>query len=125
MIKYDWNCQAVDARPLEGGEVDVVYNVRWVVTGISYVLAPEGYSPDPSPFYQAYSTGAQGLPWDPESAFIPFEDLTNEIVVGWTQAAMGEEWIAGIEAEIANKIENQINPTSIALIIGEPVPPTE
>ena len=78
MITYDWNCKAVNARPLEGGEVDVVYNVDWIVTGTSDIPAPEGFSPDPSPFYFAVDRGLQDLTWDPESTFIPFEDLTNE-----------------------------------------------
>ena len=125
MITYDWNCKAVNVRPLEDGEVDVVYNVDWIVTGTSDILAPEGYSPDPSPFYQANSMGQQELPWNPESTFIPFEDLTNEIVVEWTQAAMGEEQVASIETNIASQIESLINPTSITLTIGEPVPPVE
>jgi len=65
------------------------------------------------------------VPWNPEGTFIPFEDLTNEIVVEWTQAAMGEEQVASIETSIASQIESIINPTSITLTIGEPVPPVE
>ena len=125
MITYDWNCKAVNVRPLEDGEVDVVYNVDWIVTGTSDIIAPEGYSPDPSPFYHANSMGQQELPWNPESTFIPFEDLTNEIVVEWTQAAMGDEQVASIETSIASQIESLIHPTSVTLTIGEPVPPPE
>jgi hypothetical protein len=54
--------------------------------------------------------------------FIPFVDLTNEEVVAWTQAAMGEEQVASIEASIASQVESLIKPTSITLTIGEPVP---
>ncbi len=120
MITYDWNCKTVDARPLEDGEVDVVYNVHWRVTGTSDVLAPGS-----STFYQASIAGTQTVTWNPEGTFIPFEDLTNEIVVEWTKSAMGEEQVASIEASVASQIESQINPTSISLIIGEPVPTTE
>ena len=119
MINYDWNCKTVDARPLEDGEIDVVYNVHWIVTGISDELKPDGSA------YSATNIGTQNVPWNPEGAFIPFEDLTNEIVVEWTQAAMGEEQVASIEASIASQIESLINPTSITLTIGEPVPPVE
>ena len=48
----------------------------------------------------------------------PFEDLTNEIVVEWTQDAMGEEQVTDIEANIAANIELLINPTSITLTIN-------
>ncbi len=127
MITYDWNCKTVDARPLEDGQKDVVYNVHWIVTGTSDVLVPDSEKlPPGSPtFYQAIAMGAQTVTWNPEGTFIPFEDLTNEIVVEWTQAAMGEEQVASIEASIASKIESLINPTSVTLTIGEPVPTTE
>ena len=119
MINYDWDCKTVDARPLEDGEVDVVYNVHWRVTGISDELKPDGSA------YSATNIGTQNVPWNPEGTFMPFEDLTNETVVGWTQAAMGDEQIASIEAGIASQIESLIHPTSITLTIGEPVPPVE
>ena len=117
MIKYDWNCKTVDARPLEDGEIDVVYNVHWIVTGISDELKPDGSA------YSATSIGTQNVPWNPEGAFIPFEDLTNEIVVGWTQTAMGPVKMATFESNIAEQIELLINPVSINLYIPIPDPP--
>ena len=127
MITYDWNCRRVDARPLEDGQKDVVYNVHWIVKGTSDVLVPgsEELPPGSPTFYQASAMGAQTVTWNPEGTFIPFEDLTNEIVVEWTQAAMGEEQVASIEASIASQIESLIHPTSVTLTIGEPVPTTE
>jgi hypothetical protein len=115
MITYNWDCRTVDAHPLEGGETDVVYNVHWRVTGTSDELNPEGNA------YSAGSIGTQIVTWNPEGAFLPFKDLTNEIVVEWTQAAMGEGRVASIEASIASQIESLINPTSITLTIGEPI----
>ena len=119
MINLEWNCRTVDARPLEGGEVDVVYNVHWIVTGTSDQLDPEGNA------YSAINIGTQNVTWNPEGTFIPFEDLTNEIVVEWTQAAMGEEQVTSIEAGVASQIESLIHPTSVTLTIGEPVPTPE
>ena len=106
MITYDWNCKTVDVHPQEEGQTDVVYNVHWIVTGV------DGD-------YSATNIGTQVVPLDPESTFIPFEDLTNEIVVGWTKEAMGEEQVASIEASIAGQIEALINPTSVTMTIGE------
>ena len=118
MINYDWNCKTVDARPLEDGQKDVVYNVHWIVKGTSDVLVPEGFSPDPSPFYQANAMGAQNITWNPEGTFIPFEDLTNDIVVEWTKSAMGVEQVTTIEASIESQINSLITPTSVTLLIG-------
>ena len=127
MITYDWNCKTVDARFLEDGQKDVVYNVHWIVKGTSDVLVPgsEELPPGSPTFYQASIIGTQTVTWNPEGTFIPFEDLTNEIVVEWTQAAIGEEQVASIEASIASQIESLIHPTSVTLTIGEPIPPVE
>jgi hypothetical protein len=109
---YNWNCKTVDVHPTEADHTDVVYNVHWIVTGVSDQLDSEGNP------YQATSIGTQVVPLDPESEFIPFEDLTNEIVVGWTKEAMGAEQVTAIEESIANQIEQEINPTSITMTIG-------
>ena len=110
---YNWNCKTVDVHPTEAGEKDVVYNVHWIVTGISDELDPEGNA------YQATTIGTQTVPLDPESEFIPFEDLTNEIVVDWTKDAMGAEQVTSIEAGIQQAIDLEINPTSVTMTIGD------
>jgi len=106
MITYDWNCKTVDVHPQEEGQTDVVYNVHWIVTGV------DGD-------YSATNIGTQIVSLSEGGAFIPFEDLTNEIVVGWTKEAMGEEQVASIEASITGQIEALINPTSVTMTIGE------
>ena len=111
-VIYDWNCKTVDAYPKDGEYTDVVYNVHWIVTGTD----------DSVPPVQATVYGTQTLNVEDITTFIPFEDLTNEEVVAWTQAAMGEEQVASIEANIVGQIELLINPTSVTLTIGEPVP---
>jgi hypothetical protein len=105
-IAYDWNCKTVDVHPQEEGQTDVVYNVHWNVTGV------EGE-------YSVTNIGTQIVPLSDSSTFIPFEDLTNEIVVEWTKEAMGEETVASIETSIANQIQDLITPTSVTMIIGE------
>nr|AMQ66422.1 hypothetical protein [uncultured virus] len=106
MITYDWNCKTVDVHPQEDEQTDVVYNVHWIVTGT------DGD-------YSSNAIGTQIVPLSEGGAFIPFEDLTNEIVVEWTKEAMGEETVESIEAGIASQIESLINPTSVTMTIGE------
>jgi hypothetical protein len=105
-VTYDWNCKTVDVHPQEEGQTDVVYNVHWNVTGV------EGE-------YSVTNIGTQIVPLSEGSTFIPFEDLTNEIVVEWTKEAMGEETVASIETSIANQIQDLITPTSVTMTIGE------
>ena len=50
--------------------------------------------------------------------YTPYEDLTLDKVVAWTQAALGEEQVASYEKSVAGQIEAQINPT----IVTPPLP---
>lgn len=104
MITYDWNCKTVDVHPQEEGKTNVVYNVHWIVTGTK-----EDYS--------VSNIGTQVVTLNPETSFVPFEDLTNEIIVGWTKIAIGEEQVKAIEASITSQIEALINPTSVTMTI--------
>ena len=113
MITYDWNCKTVDVHPQEEGQENVVYNVHWIVTGTSDKL-DSNLVP-----YSSNAIGTQIVPLDEDGTFIPFEDLTNEIVVGWTKQAMGDEKVAEIEASINSQIEDQMHPKSVTLTIGE------
>ena len=117
MTTFNWNCRTVDVYPTDENYADVVYNVHWIVTGTSDQLDPQDNP------YTATSIGTQTLNTSDITDFIPFEDLTNEEVVAWTQAAMGEEQVTQIEANIEAQIENLITPTSLTLTIGEPIPP--
>jgi hypothetical protein len=83
-----------------------VYNVHWIVTGV------DGD-------YSATNIGTQVVTLDPESTFIPFKDLTNEIVVEWTKSAMGAEQVAQIETNIASQIAELENPTSVTMTIAD------
>ena len=60
--------------------------------------------------YTASSYGAEGFnqksPDDPD--FIPYEELTEEVVKGWVLDKIGADIEAGLEAQI----EAQKNPTS-------------
>lgn len=105
MITYDWNCKTVDVHPQEEGQTNVVYNVHWIVTGV------DGD-------YSATYIGTQVVPLSEGGTFIPFEDLTNEIVVGWTKAAIGQDEVDQVEASIAGQIEDQKNPVSVTMTIG-------
>jgi hypothetical protein len=102
MITYDWNCKTVDVVLQEEGLTDVVYNVHWIVTGTSDT-------------YSSTSIGTQTVTLDESTPFIPFVDLTNDIVVSWTKDAMGEEQVASIESGIADAIEKEINPVTATM----------
>ena len=37
-------------------------------------------------------------------SYVPFEDLTNETIIGWTRDKLGSETLSSIEKDIADKI---------------------
>jgi hypothetical protein len=104
MITYKWNCKTVDVYPQANGETDVVYNVHWVLTGVSDT-------------YVASNFGTQIVELDSEKEFIPFDELTNDIIVEWTKEAMGEDEVSAIEQGVSNQVSELENPTSVTLTI--------
>lgn len=118
MITYEYNCRNVEAYIDLEGNSDVVYNVLWIITGTSDELDPDG-----NLSYSGTYAGNQMLTTSNITNFIPFEDLTNEIVVGWTQTAMGPAKMATFESNIAEQIELLINPITINLLIPLPETP--
>ena len=114
MTTFNWNCKTVDAYPTRDDHTDVVYNIHWIVTGVSDEVDASGNP------YTATSIGTQTLDTSTIVDFIPFEDLTNEIAVEWTQATMGAESVSSIEDQIDAQIQDKITPTSVTLHIGQP-----
>lgn len=106
MNTYTWNCKTVDIHPQDGSYTDVVYNVHYIVDGIS----------DDS--YSGRVIGTQMVDTSTIVDFIPFDQLTNEILVGWTKDAMGEDKVSDIEHAIDIQIEQATEPTSITKTIA-------
>lgn len=61
----------------------------------------------------ASAYGSVGFSDPDPKKFIPYEDLTPEIVIGWTQDALGgAEKVIEIEAALTADLDQQENPTS-------------
>ena len=110
-----WDCKSVTVYVEESGNSDVVYNVNWRVNCLSDVAKPDGE------FYSSTVYGSQVVP-APTGTFIPFADLTEAIVEGWTKAALGDEAVAKLYASLDAQIELEINPTSVSMQIPSPAP---
>ena len=63
--------------------------------------------------YKASAYGSLGLPTkDPsDPTFVAYEDITEAQAIEWTLAAMGEEQVAQLEANLDSQIEAQKHPT--------------
>ena len=96
----DWNVNTVDVYPEYESNSDVVYNVHWRVTKVD-----EEYS--------ATTYGTQTLSTSDIGDFVPFDELTSDMVKGWVINAMGEEEVANLETGLDAQIESEKNPTSV------------
>ena len=74
-----------------------VVNVIWTLTGVD----------------GEYTASIQGnTVFDSQQAdpFIPYQDLTQDIVIGWVQNNLGPDGIANYEANVQGQINSMINP---------------
>jgi hypothetical protein len=102
---YTWRINALDCHTNQNDLTDVVYNIHW-----SYIAENnEGGEPIPA----TGSIGVQTIEAPSAESFTPFESLTQETVVGWLEAKMGEERIAEMKANLDARIEEKINPTKV------------
>lgn len=97
-ITYNWNFNPLESYPTSSGETDVVFLVHW------QLYASTGS-------YTASSIGTQRIATlESGSAFIPFNELTKDIVFGWVTSSMASGSVDSLYASLAQQIENQINP---------------
>ena len=95
---YTWTPTALIGYPQYDGETDVITTVFYTV------VADDGAG------HTASIQSIQQTPLDPAVPFIPYPDLTPEIVIGWVQSSLGPEGVANIEANLSAQIAAQINP---------------
>ena len=109
---YTWDCKTVDVYPTHDSHADVVYNVHWRLNAESDQQDADGNN------YSASVYGTHSVNADDIANFIPFADLTNEIVTGWVTAGLGDDEVANLKSGLDSNIDNQINPTSVTKTIG-------
>lgn len=89
MTTYTWSIVQMDRLTSDGFVVTVHYNVS----------AVDGD-------YSASTYGTCGYTQESES-FVPYADLTKEVVVGWVQTSLGKDTV---EASLQSQIDAQKNP---------------
>lgn len=96
-IVYNWAISQLEVKPQEDNVTDVVVTIHWRLDGTD----------------GTYSAGVYGSiatkPYEAGAPFIPYNQLTKEIVVGWVEDALGEQ-VQSYKDSIAAQIEAQINP---------------
>lgn len=101
-MKY-WYINQMSCVPQDGELVDFVITVDW------NRLAKETIN-DKEYFASVY--GSQSFSKDDVTDFIPYEDLTYEIVCGWLDSSLDTE---ALDLNLDAQIENQVNPPIVVL----------
>ena len=88
-----WSIVQLDYAVSLDGETDVVNNSHWQ-------CIDEDASGNQTRVY-----GSVGIPTDDITDFIPYADITEAQALEWTKAALGDEEVASIEANVAAQLE--------------------
>jgi hypothetical protein len=99
MTTLSWIIERLLVKPTEGSLTDVVITADWRCNGTQDQYSGTCYG---SCSFQP-----------PSGEFTPYEDLTQEQVLGWCYANGVNQ--AGIEANVSLQIENQIDPPVVTL----------
>ena len=112
---YNWIIEKIDCIPSLNGQTDVVCNVHWRVNGVSSETYSVSNTTGGSTSYPYTVTvcGNQLLSYEAGQSFTPFSQLTETIVLGWVQNAIGTNGITEIQNKIDALLNNLINPTVI------------
>lgn len=107
---YWWKITEMNCKPKDGDLTD------FVVTVHMDRLATDGT-------YNARWYGTQSFTSDNVKDFIPYEQLTYDIVCGWLNESIN---VSSIDAGLAQNIENQINPPIVTPLLPftNPEPPS-
>jgi len=90
MTTFNWQIVQMERLTSDGFVVTVHYNVSAV-----------------DDIYTAGTYGTTSYTQTPGETYIPYDDLTQDIVVGWVQATLGKDTV---EASLQGQIDAQKNP---------------
>ena len=99
---YSWIISALDCYPEQDGKRDVVFTCHWR----RQATDGNGHNGD---IY-----GSQAVTLDPSATYIPYAELTEAIVIGWLEDAMGAETLEAQKAALDKQISDQVNPPTIS-----------
>ena len=96
MTTYTWNVTALYTEAV-ATESDYVVIANYEVVGV------DGE-------YTASLSNIARFSTESVSPFTPYDNLTNDIVIGWIQQELGVDGVSNLQACIQGQIDSQINP---------------
>lgn len=105
MITYNWNVTALYTETIEQQQNYVVI--------ANYVVTATQSNKTKKTNIDTYTASIANIAYftiESITPFIPYEDLTNDIVISWIKNQLGVDGVDNIEACLDGLINNQINP---------------
>ena len=106
MTTYTWAVTALYTETVND-EQDYVVIANYTVVGVDDTFSAELSN------IARFSTASV-------SPFIPYADLTEDIVIDWIQQELGPDGVSNLEACIQGQINSQINPPTVP--VNTPLP---
>ena len=106
MTTYTWAVTALYTETVNG-EQDYVVIANYTVVGVDGTYSAELSN------IARFSTASV-------TPFIPYADLTEDIVIDWIQQELGPDGVSNLEACIQGQINSQINPPVVP--VNTPLP---
>jgi len=104
MTNYKWVVSSLDAYPKDAkGLTDVICVIH-------YRYQAEQVENDKTYFAEVY--GTLSVPSPDPADFVPYDQVTYEMVCSWLEAGLDQE---ALEQNLNNQIADQINPKVISL----------
>ena len=106
MTTYTWAVTALYTETIDGEQ-------NYVVISNYGVLGVEGT-------YSASVSNIARFSTESVTPFVPYENLTNDTVIGWIQTDLGVDGVNNLYACIQGQIDSQINPPVVP--VNTPLP---
>jgi hypothetical protein len=100
---FNWTIDQMQTKPSEDGLTDVVASASWRCTGAQVVNGTNYTS----------TTYGQCVFASPTGAFTPYDQLTQQQVLGWCWASGVDQ--SAIETYVQGLLDQQINPPIVVL----------
>lgn len=96
MTTFNWTVKQLYTQTIDGEQ-------NYVVIANYDVVGVDGE-------YSSSISDSAKFSTDNVDNFTPYDQLTNDIVVGWIKSVLGPDTVANYEESIQGQINNQINP---------------
>lgn len=98
---YTWSVNSLVCYPTYETQTDVVFTVYWTCEATSGE-------------FSSSTSQSTAVSWTQGSPFTPYNQLTQDQVIGWVQQSLGAEGVADVYHKLDLNLQNQEAPTVVA-----------